>query len=360
MMAVDPESGGGGAGGGGTRGSDGSSDDGRHRSTIEMDDPDPGYASDSGEDRTRTRIGVARWRRYQSKTKRVKAYSWQLKGMIRDAVRMARTTGAYVAMFFIPESGKLREFATGCSAVQFMQIFDGLQARARLNRANVDVNFTSIQREFARGGAWLDDAVQRLRTLGVSRGVLERFHAGFRANAMRYHGGSEEMATDISERLEHTMVVLVNELEAFDDMCEDVRIIDLTTTGGAKTVPAPAPAPYPAPSPTPAPAAQETPAPATTPQFLQYRMVSPLMSTQTLKALLAGAMKRIMNRTSPDLSSTTLRTAAEATEILRERKARDRAQRAQQQQQLPGAASVLGSMTTPAGAASAAAAGAQR
>ena len=31
MMAVDPKIGGGGAGGGGTRGSDGSSDDGRHR-----------------------------------------------------------------------------------------------------------------------------------------------------------------------------------------------------------------------------------------------------------------------------------------------------------------------------------------
>ena len=49
MMAVDPKIGGGGAGGGGTRGSDGSSDDGRHRSTIEMDDPDPGYASDPGD-----------------------------------------------------------------------------------------------------------------------------------------------------------------------------------------------------------------------------------------------------------------------------------------------------------------------
>jgi hypothetical protein len=145
------------------------------------------------------RIGARRWRPYEQ-NKRSHRFSAQMKAMVRDAVRIAVTTSCFVAMFFIPCSGRLREFATGMTPVQFLQVYDGMQNWSRIHRSRVELDFTAIQRDFAIGGSWLNDAVQRLAALGVERPLLERFHTVFRSSIPRYFGGAEGMVKDLSVR----------------------------------------------------------------------------------------------------------------------------------------------------------------
>ena len=317
-------------------------DVGTHVPLAEAQPEMEGYATDPSSSATTRRIGTARWRMYPTKRARQKAYSYQLNAMIRDAVRLARTTDTYMAMFVIPESGLLREFATGMTAVQFLQIYDAMQARSRLSRTNMDLNFATIQREFARGGSWLNDAVQRLGTLGVSRPTLDRFHTVFRSTVLDYPGGSEGMIVDISQRFDHTLTDLVCELESFSDSAvarrlrgatnptptepDDDAVIDLVGDGDPMPPPTPPAATPPAATP-PAATPQAATPPATTPPAAtpptatdeassRFVWLSPMTPTHVLHKTHDDAVRAIKHRAHPDLSPRTLRIAAEAQELL--------------------------------------------
>ena len=182
------------------------------------------------------RIGSARWTPHSTDRRMDKSYSYQSCAMIKDALRLAITCCCQVAIFFIPRSGQLRSFSTAGTAIEFLQIYNAMLRYARQSRARLSTNFADIQSRFSAGAPWLENAIQRLGHLGVSRDCLRRFHRVYQAVLPKYRSANGLMA-DIAARLEQAITEFCD--KAKESLSRDDEVNDLTEPS-SRTPPPPA------------------------------------------------------------------------------------------------------------------------
>ena len=111
-------------------------------------------------------------------------------------------------------------------------------ARA-LPAARLSTNFADIQSRFSAGAPWLENAIQRLGHLDVSRDCLRRFHRVYQAVLPKYRSANGLMA-DIAARLEHAITEFCDQAE--ESLSRDDEVTDLTGLRSRMTPPSAGPA----------------------------------------------------------------------------------------------------------------------